>query len=129
MQSTEKHQSNVHQELQEAIKHCSECYQTCLTTLSHCLSLGGHHSEASHIQAIYDCAEICQLAVSYMVRSSPMYGRLNLLCAEVCTRCANQCEQMMDDDKQMRTCAETCRKCADICQKTTYADSALGTSL
>jgi Domain of Unknown Function (DUF326) len=129
MQSTEKYQSNKQQDLQQAIQSGSECYQTCLATLSHCLSMGGEHANAPHIQAMYDCAEICQLAVSYMVRSSPMYGRLNLLCAEVCTRCANQCEQMMGDDEQMRTCAVTCRKCADICQKTTYADSALGTNL
>jgi hypothetical protein len=128
MQSTEKIQDNAQQQLQQAIQQCSECYQTCLTTLSHCLSLGGHHSEAVHIQAMYDCAEICQLAVSYMVRNSPMYGRLNLLCAEICIHCANQCE-MMGDDEQMQTCAATCRHCADICQETLYVDSALGSSV
>jgi hypothetical protein len=126
MQSSEKYQSNTQQDLQQAIQHCGKCHQTCLTTLSHCLSIGGHHANTAHIQVMYDCAEICQLAVSYMVRNSAMYGRLNLLCAEVCTRCANQCEQMMGDDEQMRTCAATCRSCADICQKTTYADSTLG---
>ena len=129
MQKTEKYQSNAQQDLQQAIQQCSECYQTCMATLSHCLSLGGPHANVSHIQAMYDCAEICQLAISYMVRSSAMYGRLNLLCAEICTRCANQCEQITDADEQMQTCAVTCRGCAAICQKTTYADSALGTNL
>jgi hypothetical protein len=122
-------QSNAQQVLQQAIQHCGECYQTCLIMLSHCLSLGGHRANASHIKAMYDCAEICQLAVSYMARGSDMYGRLNLLCAEICTRCANQCEQMMGNDEQMRTCAATCRNCSDVCQKTAYVDSALGSSL
>jgi hypothetical protein len=37
-------------------------------------------------------------------------------CAEICERCAVECERF-PDDMQMAACARMCRKCADSCKE------------
>lgn len=80
MHSTEEYPSNAQQDLQQAIQSGSQCYQTCMTTLSQCLSLGGEHANASHIQTMYDCAEICQLRALYLLQSA--FYKASSACAD-----------------------------------------------
>lgn len=128
-QSLEKPQSNAVVDVQKAAQDCLDCYTTCLKTIGHCLQMGGEHAGEPHIKLMMDCAEICQLMASFLVRGSTSYSRINVICAEICEQCATNCEQMMGEDTQMRACAEACRRCADMAQKTAYSGSALGTSL
>lgn len=103
--------------MQECIKACSECYETCFKTIQHCLDKGGEHASREHITLLQDCAEVCQLAVSFMLRNSEYAAKLCGLCAEICKRCAEQCEQMAGDDQTMKDCAEMCRNCAQACDQ------------
>jgi hypothetical protein len=77
--------------------------------------MGGRHAESAHIRLMLDCAEICQTSANFMLRGSELHSRTCGVCAEVCERCARDCEQL-GDDAHMRACAEACRRCADSCK-------------
>ncbi|MDW5563255.1 MAG: four-helix bundle copper-binding protein [Methanomassiliicoccus sp.] len=97
------------------IQACRECNETCLGTMTYCLSRGGEHAEVSHMKMMRDCEEICSTSVQSMIRSSKFSPDFCDLCAKICDECAASCEQF-DDDRQMSACAETCRNCAKACR-------------
>jgi hypothetical protein len=101
---------------QRCIDNCTECHAVCLTTAVHALKKGGGHAEEAHIRLLLDCAEICQAALNFMLRDSPLHKLTCGACAEVCARCAEACERF-PDDPQMVACAEICRKCAATCRE------------
>ena len=84
--------------------------------MSHCLQQGGRHAEASHIQLLLDCVDICRTSADFMLRGSDLHTLTCGVCAQVCERCAQDCEQM-GDDEMMRRCAEACRRCAESCRR------------
>jgi len=102
-------------EMQQCIQECLTCHSTCLQAVSHCLQMGGKHADPRHITLLLDCAEICQTSANFMLRGSALHGRTCGVCAEVCERCAQSCEQM-GDDATMRACADECRRCAESCR-------------
>lgn len=108
--------SQMSPEMQECITNCQDCHTICLDTISHCLQMGGEHAEASHIRLLMDCAQICQTSADFMIRMSDVHPQTCGVCADVCERCAIDCERF-GDDKTMMACAEMCRKCADSCSK------------
>ncbi len=101
-------------DMQRCIKDCLDCQAACLRTLTHCLTVGGKHAAPDHIQLLLDCAEICQTSANFMLRGSPLHGRLCAVCAGVCEACAVDCEQF-PDDQEMQSCAELCHACASSC--------------
>jgi hypothetical protein len=109
--------STISSEMQQCIQDCLECHNICLTTLNHCLHLGGKHAAPEHINLLLECAEICQTSANFMLLNSNLHGRLCAVCAEVCERCAQDCEAMANGDGQMQSCAEVCRRCASSCHK------------
>ena len=108
--------SQMNEEMQQCIKTCWDCHTVCLATVSHCLQMGGRHAEAAQIRLMLDCAEICQTSANFMLRGSNLHSYTCGLCAAICLRCAEDCEQM-SDDAQMKACAEVCRRCAESCEK------------
>jgi len=114
------HQTSMHHEktaeMQRCIDDCLSCHSVCLETVTHCLEMGGRHAEPRHIRLLLDCAEICQTSANFMLRGSDLHSRTCGVCAEVCVRCAEDCEQFRDDPMMM-ACAETCRRCAGSCQE------------
>jgi hypothetical protein len=84
--------------------------------MAHCLERGGAHAEHKHIQLLNDCAEMCRLSESFMLRGSGYAKKVCELCAEVCDKCAASCEKVDADDEHMKLCAEACRKCAAACR-------------
>lgn len=108
--------SRVTNEMQQCINECLNCYSVCLQTVTHCLQMGGKHAEASHIQLLLACAEICQTSANFMLLGSDLHTRMCGVCAEVCEQCATSCEQM-GNEAQMQTCAEACSRCAESCRR------------
>jgi hypothetical protein len=102
-------------EMQQCIQNCLDCHRICMETVAHCLQMGGKHADAAHITTLLDCAEICQTSANFMLRGSAFHARTCAVCADVCTRCAEECEQM--DGEQMQACAAACRRCAESCQR------------
>lgn len=101
--------------IQECIHSCLRCFQSCEQTIFHCLSMGGKHAEAKHIQLMQACAEICQTSAKFMMLQSEYHMETCRVCATVCKACAVSCEQIGGD--MMLECARICRECAESCEK------------
>jgi hypothetical protein len=103
--------------MDECIASCQDCHEICLATaIGHCLPMGGRHAAAEHVRLMLDCAEICQTAGNFMMRSSTLHTQICELCATICEQCARDCDRFSDDEP-MRRCAETCRRCAASCRQ------------
>jgi hypothetical protein len=107
---------HIDEAMRRCIDECERCHAICLEGASHCVEEGGRHAEAAHIRTLLDCAEVCQTAANFMLRSSPMHATICAACAEACDRCAESCERLSEDDL-MRQCAEICRRCAASCRE------------
>ncbi len=103
-------------DLQECISQCRQCHDGCVQTLNYCLTQGGRHAQPAHIRLLFDCIDICETSVAFMLRDSDLHHATCAACAEVCEWCAADCEKMADDER-MRACAEICRACAGICRE------------
>jgi hypothetical protein len=109
-------QIGISEAMRDCIRNCTECHNICLETAAYCLQMGGKHAEAAHVRLLLDCAEICQTSANFMLRGSDLHGRTCAVCAEVCERCGQDCDQF-GDDAQMRACAELCYHCAESCRQ------------
>lgn len=102
--------------MNRTIQEVLDCYKMCIETKMYCLEKGGKHADPKHIQALADCAESCKMAADFMIKKSPLHGKVCGVCAEACKRCAQSCEAMTDDE-MMQKCAQMCRKCEESCMK------------
>ena len=107
---------HVSQDMRECIEECTSCASVCIETITHCLTKGGKHAEATHISLLQDCADICATSAKFMLRGSDLHTRTCAVCAEVCDACAKSCESISQDDF-MKRCAEACRSCAESCRE------------
>jgi hypothetical protein len=65
-----------------------------------------------------DCAALCRLTSQLLERNSENAELFLKLCAEICNRCAEECEKHSQFEHCTR-CAEACRKCAEMCHHQT----------
>ncbi|GIL63160.1 hypothetical protein Vafri_17272 [Volvox africanus] len=106
--------------MRRCIDNCRDCEQICLTTITHCLSKGGHHARPDHILALMNCANICATAARFMITFSRLHIHICGACAAVCEACADDCEGVMGaeaEDKTMAECVDMCRACAKSCSE------------
>jgi hypothetical protein len=103
-------------EMEECIVRCTECHNTCLETVTHCLTIGGEHAAVEHIRLLLDCVSVCAASRDFMLRGSDFHPRICGVCADVCQRYADWSEGIPGLDEQMRACADECRRCADSCR-------------
>lgn len=103
-------------QIKECIDECLDCHRTCLETIHYCLSKGGKHAEAKHIELLQSCASICETSAQFMISGLDLHTQTCAVCSEVCTRCAESCEEM-GDDLAMKRCADACRACAESCEQ------------
>jgi hypothetical protein len=102
-------------QMASCVDDCIKCYRKCEETLAYCLQQGGKHADPEHIKLMMECAEICRLSASSMMRGTTQSRAISTACAEVCRACAKSCDAFGDDEK-MKECAATCFKCADSCE-------------
>jgi hypothetical protein len=76
--------------------------------------MGGEHTEMSHLKRMLDCAQICQTSADFMLRMSDFHSQVYGVCADVCERCAADCDRFTDD-QMMKQCADACQACAQAC--------------
>jgi hypothetical protein len=101
------------QEMQRCIDECLRCYQVCLGTgMTHCLEMGGKHTEPQHFRLLNACAEICRTAAHFMLLNSPHHKHVCRECAEICDECARDCKRVGD----MQECVDACQRCAESCR-------------
>ncbi|WP_220433427.1 four-helix bundle copper-binding protein [Zemynaea arenosa] len=100
--------------MQDCIDACQRCHEVCLRmAMTHCLELGGRHTEPEHLRLMLNCAEICQTSANFMLSQSSVHGAVCGACAEVCTACADSCASVGDMDE----CVQACRHCAETCSE------------
>lgn len=96
----------------------SECASTCHYCSIACLDEPHVNQLTNCIKLDMDCAEICEVAASFISRSSGHVKHLLKECIELCQLCAGECEKH-EHMEHCKKCAESCRKCADACKKFT----------
>jgi len=98
--------------MQACIEECLRCHRSCLQmATTHCLHLGGRHTEPAHLTLMLNCAELCLTAAHFMIAESALHAHVCAACAKVCSACADSCESVGDMDD----CVQACRACADSC--------------
>jgi hypothetical protein len=108
------HQQALNPELRQCIDDCLDCHRACQqTALTHCLQVGGRHTEPEHFRLMIDCAEICRSAAVLMMNNSPFHHELCGLCAQICDECAQSCRAIGDMDE----CADSCERCSNSCRQ------------
>lgn len=101
-------------EMQACAQACLNCYSVCLgQAMTHCLEMGGSHTEPAHFRLMIDCAEICRTSANFLLSGSEFHQRTCELCAEICEVCADSCEALGD----MQECVDACRRCAESCRQ------------
>lgn len=105
------------EDMQRCIQLCQDCHARCIQLISHCLTLGGRHATPTHIRLLMDCAQLCTVTADFMARDSAFHERTCTVCAELCRRCAESCDQIAGDDQLIKQCAELCRRCAESCDR------------
>jgi hypothetical protein len=104
----------MNEHMQQCIGECLSCHRICLhMAMTHCLEMGGKHTEPAHFRLMLDCAEICQTAANFMLRGSAHHAHVCAECADICEDCAHSCENVGDMDD----CVEACRRCAESCRQ------------
>lgn len=105
-------------QLESCIQECTHCHAVCARTIQYCLNKGGRLAAAEHVRLMQDCAEMCLTSTDFMLRESDLHPETCGLCATICDRCANSCEQVGGgNDALMKECAEACRACAKSCHE------------
>jgi hypothetical protein len=100
--------------MKACIENCLNCYQACLgAAMTHCLHVGGKHTEPKHFRLMMACAEICRTSAHFMLIGSEHHRHVCRECAEICRECADDCERIGD----MQDCVEACRRCDQSCQE------------
>jgi hypothetical protein len=107
------HHETSNPELESCIQYCLDCHRQCQQdAMTHCLQMGGKHTEPEHFRLMMDCAEICRSAAVLMMNRSPFHNALCGLCSEICDECAQSCRTV-----DMEECARICERCADSCRR------------
>lgn len=87
---------------------CNRCYNACLNEedvdmMTRCIELDR------------ECAEICLLTASALMRDSENGDKYMKLCAEFCRLCGEECAK--HNNEHCRACADACNSCADACSE------------
>jgi len=106
----------VTDDMQMCILNCLQCHQVCERMVTHCLTKGGPHASVKHITTLLDCSQICAVSADLMLRESAFHPQFCHVCAEICARCARECE-MLNDDSMMQMCIDVCQRCEESCRK------------
>ncbi|WP_234568332.1 four-helix bundle copper-binding protein [Rhodohalobacter sp. 614A] len=99
---------------EEIISALSECITACETCFAACLEEDHVEEMTECIKLDRDCAEMCRLAVQFLSRDSDISQSIIGLCADICAKCAEECEK--HDHDHCQKCAEACRNCEEICK-------------
>lgn len=91
---------------------CAHCYDAC------------HLDKENNMELCMvndlDCSEICRLTGQLVERNSPNVDIFLKLCAQMCERCANECDKHANI-AHCKECADACRKCVEMCNENEMA--------
>jgi hypothetical protein len=103
-------------EKRRCIEATSDCYIACTETLNYSLD-GGDLRDPKHLRLLVDCGEILQTTQNALLRGSELWRMLATVCAEACEKVAENCRQLDGSDEQLVRCAEACDETAESCRQ------------
>lgn len=111
---------SVNPALVQAIEACLDCAQTCLSCADDCLDEVAVAEMKQCIRLDLDCADLCAVAARLALRRTGHNpGTLRAVleaCADLCRRCAAQCDRHAAHQVHCRLCADACRGCKEACR-------------
>lgn len=97
----------------EIVKQLGLCAAACDNCYAACLNESEVNMMTRCIELDRECADICRLTVSVIIRNAESVDKYLDLCIEICKLCGEECSKHeMDHCKQ---CAEACNKCVEVC--------------
>jgi hypothetical protein len=104
-----------YEEYQDCIAACHACVVACNHCAASCLQEPHVEHMVRCIALDSDCAQICQLAISFMAGGSDHSAAVCRVCAGICEACGDECAK--HDMDHCQQCAEACRRCAEACRQ------------
>lgn len=112
----------AHEQNKELLEALTNCAAECNHCAIACLAEQDSKMLERCIKLDLDCAEICQVAASFVARGSEHMQHLLKECVEICEACAQECEKHAPHGMEhCRQCAEACHRCAEACMQMSHA--------
>lgn len=89
-------------------------YNSCADACEHCIADALTEKNAARFRSIElcrDCADLCRLTATLMLRNSDYAQACAQLCRVACLACAEEC--LSHDSPACQACARSCQACAD----------------
>ncbi|GAB2322510.1 four-helix bundle copper-binding protein [Alkalibacterium sp. m-11] len=86
-----------------------ECMQACNNCFDACLKEEHLDMMRECIRLDRECADICQMVLSFSGREGSLRNDLVSLCGTICQACGKECEQ--HDHDHCQECAKACFAC------------------
>lgn len=107
----------------QATEACFDCAQACIACADACLAEDMVKDLRECIRMNLDCTDVCYAAGALGTRQTgsneSIAGMMFALCAEVCSRCGEECARHSDHHEHCRICAGVCRTCEQACRDAT----------
>jgi hypothetical protein len=87
---------------QKAAVDCTNAHNIALQTFHYCQTMGGGFVDPENLNVLQDCAELCELMDSFILRQSRLKADLSELCFRACDACVKLAEKFSSDE-QMKT--------------------------
>jgi hypothetical protein len=106
--------------VRDALTSLAECALVCAVCADAC---GNEHDAdlGTCIRLDVDCATLCWSMAELLTRrpviEPGIIMRQLVTCAEMCRRCAAECQRHGDRHAHCATCAEACEQCATACER------------
>jgi hypothetical protein len=101
--------------LAQTMQECNSpmhCANTCSLALNHIAKSGDRYAKQATI--LKDCIAICKTNADFQKRQSSFAPQIDALCADICSKCAQSCEEL--NDPSLKSCIEMCKHCAAVCK-------------
>ena len=109
----------VREHIQSCADECMRCARLCEECVSECVRMN-MTGMARPAELCRDCADVCMLALKYLVRESPYFFEARHLCAKVCEACGTACDEqkpLHPGGELFSSCAAACHRCAGACKQ------------
>ena len=97
----------------QIFKELNACMALCTICFKAGLNEENINQKTFGIKLTRECAEICQLMASMLLRDSQNIDKYVKLCVEICECCAEETDRYEEDYCQK--CAHACHKCSEMC--------------
>ena len=95
---------------------CIDACNRCTSAANACLARHvGEEPMKACLLLCLDCTDLCSACTQMLARGSEFGNRVCAVCAELCERCAVECEKF--ESRECQDCADACRKCAEECRQ------------